>query len=253
MTKPEIAAVKIRQFLSRLVPGDGKRLFSSAIITAAGSGTRMGGAVKALVPLAGKPCLWYSLDAMERCERIDEVILTIRREDRPLFESFLKDFPFRKVKALAEGGATRQESVKNGFQAVSAKSDLVWIHDGARPVLTGADLEKLFQAVTRYGAATAANSMVDTVKRVGKNGRITETVPRDDLFTVQTPQVFRTDLYRVSLALAEKDGFTGTDDCSLAEHAGFSVYPCETNRGNLKLTTQDQVLLLEGILKEMDR
>ncbi len=250
MTKPEIAAVKIRNFLSRLVPGDGKRPFSSVIVAAAGSGTRMGGVVKALFPLNGKPCLWYSLDLFEKNSLIDEVILVIREEDRKDVERFLEEHPFQKVKAVVTGGETRQASVKNGFAAVSEKCGLLWIHDAARPALTENDLETLSRAALRCGAACAANRAIDTVKRVGKNGMILETVPRDDLVTVQTPQVFRTDLYRVSLALAEKDGFTATDDCALAEHAGFSVFPCETGRANLKLTTPDQVSLLEKILKE---
>lgn len=252
MTKFEIAAVKARRVLHRLVPGNGKRPFSSVVLTAAGSGERMGGVCKALFPLNGKPCIRYSLELFQDCDFIDEIIITVRKEDRPAIEKFLSANAFQKVKTVVLGGSTRQESVKNGFLAISKESELVWIHDAARPALTKRDLDLLYKTVCRRGAATASNTMTDTVKRTGKGGVITETVPRMDLVTVQTPQVFRTDLYRVALAYAEKDGIEATDDCSLAQHAGFSVYPCETSRENLKLTTPDNAPTLERILKEKD-
>ncbi len=252
MTKLEIAAVKIQNKLQAAFPAPYKKLYSSAIITAAGNGTRMGGIPKQLMSLVGKPCILYSLLAFQNCPDIQEIIVVSRPEDLPEIEKICTENRITKLSALVEGGATRQDSVANGFLKVNPKSDLVAIHDAARPLISSAQIIKLLEAAKRYGASCAAKKITDTVKKAKKGGFISETVPRDDLYSVQTPQVFKTDLYRVALSLAHRDKIVVTDDCSLAEHAGFSVKLCELKEPNMKITLPEDLDLITFYLKEKE-
>ncbi len=250
MNKLEIAAVKIGQCLNRAFPGSKTSFFSSAIVTCAGSGTRMGGVSKQLIDLNGMPLFLYSLLAFEHCNEISEIIVVAKENEIGVIQDACKQYSVTKLRCVVKGGASRQESVYNGFLAVDPKSEFVAIHDGARPLIRPEDVALLLKEARRFGAATAAKKMVDTVKRSTADGTILDTVPREDLYTVQTPQVFKTDLYRVSLALNEKNGGSVTDDCALAEAAGFSVKLCDLGINNLKLTHPEDLPLIEMILKE---
>ncbi len=250
MTGIEIAAVKFRNQLNRLFPNGNKRPFASAIITAAGSGIRMGGVSKQRVLLAGNPCLLYSLQAFEQCEGIDEIIITAKSGEEAEIQELCQANCISKLKRVVTGGQTRQESVKNGFSYVNRNAELVAIHDAARPLIKPSAIQSLLDAAKRYGAACAAERMVDTVKLGNGKDMVVKTIPREELFTVQTPQVFKCDLYRVSLALAEKDGIAVTDDCSLAEHAGFPIKLCQISSCNLKLTRPEDARILSAILEE---
>ncbi len=250
MLKLEIASVKFQNAINKVFPNPKKEYFSSAIVTAAGSGARMGGVSKQLLDLCGKPCLLYSLLAFQQCSDISEIIVVARESEKDLIRSICEEHGITKLKAIVSGGNTRQASVSNGFFAISKKSDFVLIHDAARPLILPESITKLLKEAHRFGAATAAKKVSDTIKRSLDGDFISETVPRDDLFAVQTPQVFKTDLYRVSLALAEKDKIEVTDDCSLAEHAGFPVKLCDLGIQNMKLTTSDDLNLVKSILME---
>ena len=252
MNKLEITSVKIQNSLNRIFPGKYEKKYSSAIITAGGAGTRLGGDPKQLRELNGKPCILYSLLAFQNCKSINEIVVVARDEHESVIKKLCEEHKITKLCAIARGGETRQESVYNGFLAISKKANMVAIHDAARPLILPEQIELLLEQANRYGASTAAKKAVDTIKRADSNGFILETVPRDDLFNVQTPQVFKTDLYRVATALANKDCFTGTDDCSLAEHAKFPVKLCELNGPNFKLTTQEDLLTITAILKERE-
>ena len=252
MLKLEIASIKFQNALNKVFPNSKKEYFSSAIITAAGSGTRMGGVSKQLLDLCGKPCLLYSLLAFEHCCDVSEIIVVARESEEEIIRDLCRDYGVSKLKAVVFGGDTRQASVSNGFFAISKKSDFVLIHDAARPLISPEAISKLLKEARRFGAATAAKKVSDTIKRSVDGKFISETVPRDDLFAVQTPQVFKTDLYRVALALAEKDKIDVTDDCSLAEHAGFSVKLCDLGIQNIKLTTADDLNLVKSILMERE-
>lgn len=252
MNKLEIAAVKVKNSVNHLFPGNYEKNFSSAIITAGGSGTRLGGAPKQLRDLSGKPCILYSLLAFQECKDIDEIIIVSRAGQEDEILALCKQNKITKLKSIVSGGASRQESVSRGFMEISPKSKLVAIHDAARPLILSYQISKLLEEANRYGAASAAKKCTDSMKRANEKALILETVPRDDLYAVQTPQVFKTDLYRVALALAERDGFMVTDDCSLAENAGFPVKLCELNGPNYKLTTEDDLLTITSILKERE-
>ncbi len=250
MSKIEVAAIKFQNALNRVFPHSKSEFFSSAIITAAGSGTRMGGISKQLMDLCGKPCILYSLLAFENCSEISEIIVVAKQGEENLVRKICDENGITKLKKIVLGADTRQASVKNGFLAISKKSDFVLIHDAARPLILPESVAKLLADARRYGASCAAKKVSDTIKRSKKDGFISETVPRDDLYSVQTPQVFKTDLYRVSLSLAEKDKITVTDDCSLAEHAGFSVKLCDVGSPNFKLTTPEDAETIKSILME---
>jgi len=250
MNKIEIASVKFRNGVRKLFPGNYERKFCSGIITAGGSGLRLGGDPKQFREMDGKPCILYSLLAFQHCKIIDEIIVVVKAGQEDFVKSLCEKYDISKISAVVAGGDTRQASVSKGFSSISKESVLVAIHDAARPLILPEQIDFLLEKANRYGAAAAAKKASDTIKRCDRDGMILETVPRDDLYLVQTPQVFKTDLYRVSLALAEKDGFLVTDDCSLAEHAGFSVKLCELNGPNYKLTTEDDLFAIVSILKE---
>jgi 2-C-methyl-D-erythritol 4-phosphate cytidylyltransferase len=192
----------------------------------------------------------YSLRAFSQCEKVGEIIISVRECDQEAVEALCGRYCSNKPFSVVIGGETRQESVANAFSHVHEKSDFVMIHDAARPLIGEREILLLIEKGKRYGAACAGEKVIDTVKEIGKNGFISKTVPRDHLYTVQTPQIFRTDLYRVALALAKRDGIAVTDDCALAEHAGFSVHICELGIFNLKLTTMQDVEKIEMIIRE---
>ena len=250
MTSLEIRAVQFRNRLNRIFPSFKKDRFVSVIITAAGSGTRLGGVSKPFFSLCGKPCLYYSLIAFEKCDKVREIIVTARAEEVDRIYQLCHQYRISKLSAVVLGGATRQESVENGFLKVHPKADFVAIHDAARPLITTKQIETLLTQAFRFGASTAAKKMIETVKKSDQKGMILQTVPREDLYTVQTPQIFMCDLYRASLALAKRDKISVTDDCSLAEHAGFPVKLVELGSCNLKLTTLDDIQFINRILEE---
>lgn len=252
MTQMEIGAVKFRQALLAAFPNGKTERRTSAVITAAGSGERMGGVSKPLYLLNGVPCILYSLKAFQDCEKIQEIVVVAREEEMDTIRELAAKEGITKLSAIVPGGSTRQVSVQYGFCAIDRKADLVAIHDAARPLILPEDIERILKDAARHGAATAATAVTDTVKRGDERGMITENIPRDDLYQVQTPQIFYADLYRVSLAMAQKDGISVTDDCSLAEHAGFRVKLTTIRHDNLKLTLPEDGERIERILRERD-
>lgn len=248
--KMEVRAAKFRNYFNRIFPNSKKDFFISVIITAAGSGTRLGGVSKPLFPLRDKPCILYSLLVFQSNPEVREIIITARDEDREELNRVCREHHITKLKEIVVGGTSRQESVANGFYKVSEKSDLVAIHDAARPLICADDLQILFRDAKRFGASCAATPVFDTVKKANDKGFIENTLSRKDLFQVQTPQVFKTDLYRAALALALREKIEVTDDASIAEFAGFPIKLSNTSRTNLKLTTPEDVALINTLLKE---
>lgn len=223
--------------------------FCSAIITAAGSGTRMGGVSKQLLPLCGKEAVLYSLEAFQGCSLVSQIVISAKEEEIDAFHKLIEKQYYSVPVTVVKGGASRQESIANAFYAVDKKAKYVAIHDAARPLLQSKDVELLFHEAIRYQGATAASKVADSMKRADENGMISSDVDREDLWAVQTPQVFSCDVYRVALALAQKDRFTVTDDNSLVTHAGFPVKLVDLHNPNYKLTTTHDVELVETILK----
>ncbi len=229
------------------------RYFVSAIIAAGGSSTRLGGdTTKQLMTVAGLPVIVHTLLAFERCPRISEIIVVAREDEVSLYRPFAEKYGITKFKKAVAGGATRQESVLNGFNASYEKADFVAIHDGARCLITPEEIDRVLLAAYKYGAATASVSAFDTVKIANSKGFIEETVDRSRVRLAQTPQVFRRILYCAAAYTAKEEGFEATDDCMLCERIDQRIKLVECSRENLKITTAEDIKTAERILSERD-
>ena len=220
--------------------------FVSAVIVAAGSSIRMG-RPKQLIPLCGRPVLSHTLCAFDRSS-VDELIVVVRAADMPQIEPLTQGLckPCR----LVAGGQTRQQSVSNGLSAVSSSATHIAVADGARPLVTAEIIDRVIQTAEKTGAAAAAVPVKDTIKQADANGVVTATPDRAALWQVQTPQVFALPLYRRAMAAATAQGLDLTDDCQLIEHIGESVTLVKADYRNIKITTPEDVVTAEAILRE---
>ncbi|MBQ9929859.1 MAG: 2-C-methyl-D-erythritol 4-phosphate cytidylyltransferase [Oscillospiraceae bacterium] len=219
-----------------------------AVIVAAGTASRMGGIDKVMAPIQGEPMIVHSVRAFQQCDAIREIIIVTRPDlIVPIMDLC---HGFDKVQAVIVGGATRPESVAIGLHALSGKVKLAAIHDGARPLVSFAVIDRTVRAANSYGAAAPGVPVKDTVKTVV--GGIVEATPdRSRLKAIQTPQVFDVDLLRVALAKAEQEQIPITDDCSAVELLGMSVRIVEGDERNIKVTTPLDLKLAEMLLEEM--
>ena len=217
-----------------------------AVIAAAGSSSRMGGRDKLEEPLDGIPVILRTLAAVEAVPEIREIVVVTREDRVEEYRRLLGQCS--RLRAVVPGGSTRQESVRNGVRALSPDCTLAAIHDGARPLVTPEVFARCIEAARSCGAATAAVPVKDTIKLADEAGRVLDTPDRSALRAMQTPQAFRVELIRKAHEIARRDGFLGTDDAALLEHAGMPVYLCEGSRENLKLTTPTDLMLAGLIL-----
>jgi 2-C-methyl-D-erythritol 4-phosphate cytidylyltransferase/2-C-methyl-D-erythritol 2,4-cyclodiphosphate synthase len=230
----------------------------SVIIAAGGRGRRLGAGVpKQLLDLGGRPMLQWSIDAFLACERVADLVVVVPPEwiDAP------PDCLRRARIRLVAGGERRQDSVANGFAAVPETTDIVLIHDGARPLVDAAMIEASIDAAAEAGAAIVAVRARDTIKwssagMAGEpecpsaaEGRTVErTLERERVFLAQTPQAFRRDVLGAAVALGQ-GGVEATDEASLAERAGYSVRLVEGSVRNIKVTTPDDLVIAEALVK----
>lgn len=238
--------------LLRAVGGSRERILTTtAIIVASGSSTRMGNGVsKQLLPLDNIPVVARTIAAFDECEYIKEIIVVARQEEFPFYRDLQKTYKFKKLACLVSGGATRQESVKNGFSAIGKGSKFVAIHDGARPLITPEQIGSVCRVAYKVGAATAATRATDSVKLSnGKNLYISSGADRDHVWLAQTPQVFKTEIYQQALVQAEIDKLSVTDDNSLVENLGCNIRLVECGRENIKITTPADVDLALAIIR----
>ena len=218
-----------------------------AVIVAAGSASRMGGIDKVMAQLKGEPMILRTVRAFQQCDAVKEIVI-VTREDliRPISSLCAQ---MDKVKAVVAGGKSRQESVWLGLNALSKDVKLAAIHDGARPLITNAVIDRTVRAAHTYGAAAPAVPVKDTIKVV-KSGLVMATPDRANLRAVQTPQVFDFDLLRGALKKAEEENASFTDDCSAVERMGMSVKIVEGDERNLKVTTPLDLKIAEMLLEE---
>ncbi|MBO5129252.1 MAG: 2-C-methyl-D-erythritol 4-phosphate cytidylyltransferase [Oscillospiraceae bacterium] len=221
--------------------------YCGAVIVAAGNASRMGGIDKVMAPLQGEPMIVRTVRAFQECDAVKEIVI-VTREDLILPISGLCR-GFEKVKAVVAGGASRQESVGLGMNALSKKVKLVAVQDGARPLITGAVIDRTVRAAHSYGAAAPAVRVKDTIKVV-RGGVVIETPDRAALQAVQTPQVFDFTLLKGALQKADQDGAAVTDDCSAVELMGMSVKIVEGDERNIKVTTPLDLKIAELLLEE---
>ena len=215
---------------------------ASAVIVAAGMGRRMGAGInKAYLTLDGKTILEQAVKVFENCDKIEEIVVVT--DDTEKCRKLLKDF--KKVTDIVLGGATRQDSVKNGLRM--CRGEFVAIHDGARALITVTDIEKVIEDAEKFGAAALGVKCKDTLKVADENGFIVKTLDRDCVYQIQTPQVFK----RTEIEKAHKEnGSEITDDCAVMEIAGKKVKITEGSYENIKITTPEDLIIAEKILEK---
>lgn len=239
-------------FLSRKKALEPERepAFVSAIIVAAGRSTRMGGDTgKQFIFIDGVPVIVRTLKGFELAGGIREIVIAARQEDIPQMYALIQEYEITKVTQIVTGGETRQESVFRAIAHADERADFLAIHDGARPLIRPQEIEQVVEAAVEHGAAALGVPVKDTIKRIDENGRILETPERSALWAVQTPQVFSRALYLRAAEQAGSEAANLTDDCQLIEQTGEPVFLVRGAYSNLKITTPEDVLAAEGILK----
>jgi len=225
----------------------------SAIIPAAGAGKRMGGSTnKQYLSIGSNPVIIEALLPFENSPLINEIILVSPADSINYVREIVDRFNISKVTKIVEGGKERQDSIKNGLDSLDGATDIVVVHDGVRPFIEREVLEETIREAGKYGAAIAAVPVKDTVKEVDE-GVISRTVPRQALWLAQTPQTFRYELIRAAYDHAEESGLRATDDASLVEAMGKEVRIVMGSYDNIKITTPEDLVFAEAIIKERSR
>ncbi|BDH63690.1 2-C-methyl-D-erythritol 4-phosphate cytidylyltransferase [Lysinibacillus sp. PLM2] len=219
------------------------------VLPAAGSGKRMGADQnKLFLLLEDKPILIHTLEVFQQDENCTGIWLAVKPEERSYIKELLNRFAITKVKGLPNGGLERQHSVHACIKEMD-RVEIVLVHDAARPFITLPIIRKLTLTAQEKGAAIAGVRAKDTMKKV-INNVIVETVDRDSLWMIQTPQAFRFSLLAQAEDDAEKEGFLGTDEAMLIERLGHKVHIVESTYDNIKMTTKEDLMLGEAILKK---
>lgn len=224
------------------------RPFVTAIVVAAGNSTRMGGVNKQFLPLCGIPVLVRTLQAFSECAVISEIVVAARESDIVEMFALVKEYNIAKVTDIVRGGDTREESVFSAIRRSSPFCEYFAIHDGARPLVTQQVITDTVEKAFSVGAAATGVRVKDTIKVVAENGEIVDTPDRASLWAVHTPQVFERRRY-LQAADSVANSALFTDDCKLMEAAGIPVYMVEGSYENIKITTPEDILLAEGILR----
>ena len=225
----------------------------SAIVLAAGAGRRFGGAVaKAYLPIAGRPLVLRTLDRMFAAKTVTQVVLVVATDEMTRCRALLDaDSALRDRHCLLQaGGATRQQSAKRGLERVAATTDIVIIHDGARPFVSAALIDRCVECAGEKGAVVVGLPVRDTIKMVGGDFFIRSTPERSALWEIQTPQVFQRGLIVAAHEQAEIDGVEVTDDAMVVERMGKPVYVLEGERTNVKITLPEDLWLAEMMIRE---
>ena len=218
-----------------------QRVFASAVIVAGGTGRRMG-RPKQLLPIGGKPVVVRSIEALQKCPSIQEIIVVTPIENRALIEKFVSGLHF------VDPGQTRLLSVQNGVAQVSSQAEVIAVHDGARPFVNPVQVEQAIEVAYKKGAAVLAVSVKDTIKQ-GQNGAVLKTLDRACLWAAQTPQCYRKEILLQAL---EKFGHeaTATDESQLVEKLGISVQLIPSDYTNFKITTPEDLIFAEALVKQ---
>ena len=221
----------------------------SVIFPAAGSGRRMkADRNKVFLELSGVPILLRTLRRFSAVPAVAELIVVVAKDEIAFVEEMLEKAQGLKPWRVVQGGAERQYSIANGMAHLAADADIVLVHDAARPLVSLAAIEAVISAAREKGAAIAAVRAKNTIKVVGEDGRVEATPARASLWEVQTPQGFRREILQRAYEKAAQDGFLGTDDASLVERIGEAVFVVESDYGNLKITTPEDLWMAEALL-----
>jgi 2-C-methyl-D-erythritol 4-phosphate cytidylyltransferase len=226
---------------------------ATAIIVAAGEGSRIGGRTgKTYVPIAGRALLLRTLDQFYRSNRVNNVIVVIAKQDFGRCESLLRNDPHLSEQSwsLQTGGASRQKSVERGLEKISPDCDLVVIHDGARPFVSPALIDRSIEEGYARQAVVAGVPARDTIKIISENRQVLSTPARDCLWEIQTPQAFERRLIFEAHEAAQRNDLDGTDDAMLVERLGKPVYLIEGERTNIKITVPEDLLFAEALVRK---
>ncbi|HYX42792.1 MAG TPA: 2-C-methyl-D-erythritol 4-phosphate cytidylyltransferase [Pyrinomonadaceae bacterium] len=224
-----------------------------AIIVAAGQGARMGGGrAKQFLELAGVPVIVHTLRRFEQCATIDAYVVVLPTTETSGFLTIAEHYKLRKLTRLVAGGTTRTESVARGLQAVqAATAGIIAVHDGVRPFVTPAEIDRTVRAAETSGAAILVAPIVDTIKET-HDDQITRTLPREQLRRALTPQCFRYDLLCRAYEHARTQKLDMTDCSALVEQLGVAVTIIEGDPRNIKLTRPEDLALAEILLREFE-
>ncbi|EGA88522.1 2-C-methyl-D-erythritol 4-phosphate cytidylyltransferase [Planococcus donghaensis MPA1U2] len=220
----------------------------TVVLPAAGSGKRMkADKNKLLLELFGKPIFLYTLEVFQQDPNCDAIWLAVKEQERELIENYVKRYNLTKVQGYATGGTERQDSVRACLEAIPP-CGVVLVHDAARPFIDKEVIANLVETAHTSGAAIAAVPVKDTIKKA-ENGIISETVDRNQLWMIQTPQAFRYSLMLEAAQKAHNDGFMGTDEAMLVERLNYPVAIVESTYENIKMTTPDDLIYGRAILE----
>jgi 2-C-methyl-D-erythritol 4-phosphate cytidylyltransferase len=219
----------------------------AVVVPCAGLGKRMGHDVpKQFMEIGGKPILVHTLQKFDSIDDVAHIILVVPQDHLNFTKNIIAEWEIQKVSQVIAGGKERQDSVKNGLKAVRDACNIILIHDGVRPLVSVEKIREVIQKTRETGAAILAAPVKDTIKR-GQNRIVDETLDRNSLWAVQTPQGFRTDLIHEAYRRAWEDDFYGTDDAMLVERMSRQVRVVHGSRTNIKITTQEDLALAEAL------
>jgi 2-C-methyl-D-erythritol 4-phosphate cytidylyltransferase len=223
---------------------------TSAIIVAAGKGTRMGANVDKLwLEVAGRPVIAHTWRQFNDASCVDEIILVVRDGMQPHFAELAEKYHFQKPFCLVVGGVERQDSVWNGLCAVSPNTEIVAIQDAARPCTSAELIAATIAAARETGAAVAAQPVTDTIKETADGKIISRTVDRSKLWSVQTPQTFRVEVIRRAISTAREKGLVLTDDTAACELIGQPVQLVKAATPNPKVTVPADLPFVASLLR----
>lgn len=218
----------------------------NAVIVAAGKGSRVGGGEsKVLLPVAGQPLLLHALHRFRRSKEVRKAVVVAPSADLERYEDLIRTAPLDPLETVVRpGGSRRQDSVRAGLDALDRDCEFVLVHDGARPFPAPDLIDRCARESCRNRSVTAAVPVRNTIKTVAR-GRVKQTLPRSELWEVQTPQAFPVGLLRDAYARAAAEGVTATDDAMLVERLGTPVRVVEGSTTNLKVTYPEDLLFAE--------
>ncbi|HEX3016349.1 MAG TPA: 2-C-methyl-D-erythritol 4-phosphate cytidylyltransferase [Caproicibacter sp.] len=224
-----------------------------AVIAAAGTSSRMNLKItKQFLPLFGMPAVLRTILTFEAAKKVNSIVIVCRPEDQQQMNIVVKGCGAKKVTAIVSGGNTRQQSVAAGIAAAPPETGWLAIHDGARPLITAEKIDECISDAQKFGASALAVPVKDTIKMIDEDQFVVSTPQRKLLWAVQTPQVFEREIYEKAMKQAENNGFDYTDDCQLLENAGVKVHLCMGSYENIKLTTPDDIIAAETILRRRE-
>jgi len=220
-----------------------------AIIVAAGSGSRIGSdKPKQFLEIHGKPIIIHTLERFASCDAVDGIVLVLPSDDVESFWETANRFSIKKITKIVAGGNTRAESVRNGLIAVSEQTEIVAVHDGARPLISLIEITRTIASAEKNGAACLVASVTDTIKEIADE-KIVRTVDRSRLRRALTPQAFRLDILKKAFENADLSEAI-TDECYLVEKLGFQIACVKGSPLNIKVTNPEDLILAELFLNK---